>query len=80
MNVDEGYYVRPLVAALAGEHLKTADLLRHNGADPDVWDKNGVGPLPFAAFSGNFEVVRILIEYDPSNINVQDEDGSTPLF
>jgi ankyrin repeat protein len=25
-------------------------------------------------------VVRILIEYDPANINARDEDGSTPLF
>jgi ankyrin repeat protein len=44
------------VAALAGEHFQTADLLRH------------------------IEVVRILIEYDPANINARDEDGSTPLF
>ncbi|KAF8494392.1 hypothetical protein F5888DRAFT_655820 [Russula emetica] len=36
VNADGGYYVRPLVAALAGEHFQTADLLRHNGADLDV--------------------------------------------
>ena len=32
-----------------------------------------------AAFSGNFEVVRILIEYDPAAINARDGTGWTPL-
>jgi len=31
VNADGGFYVRPLVAALTGEHIQTADLLRHNG-------------------------------------------------
>ena len=30
VNADGGRYVRPLVAALAGEHFQTADLLRNN--------------------------------------------------
>jgi ankyrin repeat protein len=80
MNADGGYYVRPLVAALAGEHFQTADLLHHNGADVDVRGYNGRNPLHAAASSGNFEVVRILIEYDPAYINARDEDEWTPLF
>ena len=80
VNADGGYYVRPLVAALAGEHFQTADLLRHNGADLDVQGRYGTNPLHAAAFSGNFEVVRILIEYDPAYINARDEDGLTPLL
>jgi Ankyrin repeats (3 copies) len=79
VNADGGYYLRPLVAALAGEHFQTADLLRQNGADPDVRDQCGRNPLHAAAFSGNFEVVRILIEYDPADINARDVYGSTPL-
>jgi hypothetical protein len=79
VNADGGYYVRPLVAALAGEHFQTADLLRHNGADLDVRGQIGSIPLHAAAYSGNLEVVRILIEYDPANINARDESGSTPL-
>ena len=78
-NAEGGYYMRPLVAALAGEHFRTADLLRHNGADPDVRDQSGRNPLHAAAFSGNFEVIRTLIEYDPANINARDVYGSTPL-
>jgi hypothetical protein len=79
VNADGGYYVRPLVAALAGEHFQTADLLRHNGADLDVRGWGGRNPLHAAAYSGNLEVVRILIECDPAYINARDEDGQTPL-
>ena len=81
VNADGGYYVRPLVAALAREHFQTADLLRRNGADPDVRGLSGTNPLHGAADSGNFEVVRILIEYDsdPAFINARDGTGWTPF-
>jgi hypothetical protein len=79
VNADGGRYVRPLVAALAGEHFQTADFLLHNGADPDVWNNYGRNPLHAAADSGNLEVARKLIEYNPSYINAGDETGWTPL-
>jgi ankyrin repeat protein len=80
VNADGGYYVRPLVAALAGEHFQTADLLRHNGADLDVRGRWGENTLHGAAYSGNFEVARKLIEYDPAYINARDVRGETPLY
>jgi ankyrin repeat protein len=80
VNADGGWYVRPLVAALAGEHFQTADLLRHNGADLDVRGDSGRNPLHAAAYSGNLEVVRILIEYNPADINARDKTGLTPLL
>jgi hypothetical protein len=80
VNADGGYYVRPLVAALAGEHFQTADLLRHNGADLDVRGRHGRNPLHAAAYSGNLEMVRILMEYNPADINARDETGWTPLI
>jgi ankyrin repeat protein len=67
------------MAALAGEHFQTADLLRHNGADPGIRRRAGKNPLHGPANSGNLEVVRILIEYDPTYINARDPDGWTPL-
>jgi ankyrin repeat protein len=79
VNADGGYYVRPLVAALAGEHFQTADLLRHSGADLDVRGYDGTCPLHAVAYSGNLEMVRRLIEYDPAYINARDENGQTPL-
>jgi hypothetical protein len=81
VNADGGWYVRPLVAALAGEHFQTADLLRHNGADLDVRGLHRRNPLhAAAAYSGNLEMVRILIEYNPADINARDETGWTPLI
>ena len=80
VNAKGGYYVRPLVAALAGEHFQTADLLHHNGEDLDLRCESGRTPLHAAADSGNFEVVRILIEYDPAYINARDMHGWTPLL
>ena len=80
VNADGGCYVRPLVAALTGEHFQTADLLRRNGANlHDVRGDYGTKPLHAAAGSGNIEMVRILIEYDPAHVNVMDDTRSTPL-
>ena len=71
--------MRPLIAALAGEHLQTADLLHHNGADVRVRGLYENSPLHSAAGHENFEVVRKLIGYC-ADINARDEDGGTPLF
>jgi hypothetical protein len=79
VDADGGYYARPLVAALAGEHFRTADLLRRNGADLNVRGRNERSPLHAAAFSGKPEVVRKLIEYDPAGIHARDEKEQTPL-
>ena len=79
VNADGGYYVRPIVAALAGEHFQTADLLHHSGADLRVWANDYTNPLLAAIFSGNLEVVRKLIEYNRADINVGDVYEWTPL-
>jgi Ankyrin repeats (3 copies) len=78
VNANGGYYRRPLIAALAGEHFETADLLRHNGADPHVQGHRRTIPLHSAAYYENFEVVWKLIEYG-ADIDAGDKDGWTPL-
>jgi hypothetical protein len=79
VNANGGYCMRPLVAALAGERFQTADLLRHNGADPHVQGHAKTIPLHSAAYAENFEVTQKLIEYD-ADIDARDTDGWTPLF
>jgi hypothetical protein len=79
VNADGGYHVRPLIAALAGEHFQTADLLRRNGAEPYVRSQAGTNPLHAAASSRKFEVVRILIEHDATHVNDTNNFGATPL-
>ena len=78
VNANGGHHIRPLIAALAGEHFQTADLLRSNGADPHVQGRWKTIPLHSAAFLGKFEVVQKLIEYG-SDIDARNEDGMTPL-
>jgi ankyrin repeat protein len=63
---------------LAGGHFQTADLLRHNGANPHVQGYRKTIPLHSAAYYEDFEVVQKLIEYD-ADIDARDEDGWTPL-
>jgi ankyrin repeat protein len=76
VNADGGYHMRPLVAALAGEHFETADLLRHNGADTHIRGYKGRTPLQSAVSKENLKVVQKLIEYE-ADIHVEDEDGQT---
>ena len=77
-DANGGYYMRPIIAALAGEHFQTADLLRHNGADPDVQGYRARIPLHSAAWFEKLEAVQKLIEYD-AEINARDMGGRTPL-
>ena len=79
VNSDGGYYVRPLLAALAGKHFRTADLLRHHGADPHLRASQMRTPLHSAAYYGDLEVVQKLVEYD-ADVNAKDEEGRTPFY
>jgi hypothetical protein len=78
VNAHGGHFMRPIIAALAGKHFQTADLLRRNGADPHVLGHRGTIPLHSAAYYENFEVVQKLIEYD-ADIDARDASGWTPL-
>jgi len=78
VNADGGYYMRPVVAALARKHFQTADLLHHKGADLHVRGNNGFTPLHSAANFGDLEVTQKLIEYD-DDVNAKTAFGWTPL-
>jgi len=80
VNAEGGFCMRPLVAALAGEHFQTADLLHHKGAGgPHVQGYIGNTPLHSAAYFGNLEMVQKLIEYG-ADINARDRDRWTVLY
>jgi len=78
VNARGGYYVTPLVAALAGQHFWTANLLRVHGADLNVRCYDQSTPLHAAVQSGHLEMVQILILYK-ANVNAQNIVGWTPL-
>jgi hypothetical protein len=79
VNADGGCYVRPLVAALAGRHFRTADLLHLNGADPHVRGYEQKTPLHDVAYRGDLDIVHQLIDYGV-DINAVDVEGCTPLY
>ena len=78
VNTRGGYYVTPLVAALAGRHFQTAKLLHHNGAHVNVAGRSGRAPLHSAAWYGDLEMVQVLLDYK-ANVNVQDPVNWTPI-
>ncbi|KAF8496179.1 hypothetical protein F5888DRAFT_413684 [Russula emetica] len=78
VNASGGCYVRPLVAALAGKHFQTAELLRHSGADTNVQCHAGNTPLHSAAYSGDVEMVQDLLDLG-ADVNVRNKYGQTLL-
>ena len=74
---------RPLtLAAFNGCHDMCQVLLEH-GADHRTYDKSGWSSLHKAAFNKHLDIVKLLVEKDPSaaHINYASlQDGYTPLF
>jgi ankyrin repeat protein len=78
VNARGGYFVTPLVAALARRHFQTAELLRHNGADVNACYGDGATPLHGAAWHGDFEMVQLLLNYKV-DVDSQDRYGWTSM-
>jgi len=78
INQRGGYYVTPLVAALARRHFQTAQLLYDHGANSRVRCYDKKTPLHAAVQSGHLEVVRKLIEFR-ADVNARNSVGWTPL-
>jgi ankyrin repeat protein len=78
VNASGGFYMTPLVVALAGRHFRTAKFLYHNGAHVDVRGKYGDTLLHPPALYGDVEMVRVLLDYKV-DVNTQRDGGSAPL-
>ena len=78
VNARGGYYMTPLVAALSRGHFQTADLLHHNGADPNVHGSDEWTPLHSAAHYGDLRTAKALIGYN-ADIDARNVWGHTPL-
>jgi ankyrin repeat protein len=78
VNTSSGYYVTPLVAALAGRHFQTVKLLRQNGAHVNVRGNNGETPLFSAVWYGDLEMVQVLLDYRV-DVNALSDNNWTPI-
>ena len=79
VNATGGYYLTPLVVALAAGHFQTANFLYDNGAHPNVEGYAKGTPLQSAASCGEFEMVQVLLKYK-ADVHAPDSDGKTPLY
>jgi ankyrin repeat protein len=78
VNAGGGYYVTPLVAALAGRHFQTVKFLRHNGAHVNVRGNNGETPLFSAVWYGDLEMVQVLLDHGV-DVNALSDNKWTPI-
>jgi len=80
VNAYGGQYVTPLVAALAKEHFKLAELLLRHGAVTTVNVRGNRKRIPLhsAAYYGQIEVVQLLLKHD-ADVKSQDDFGETAL-
>jgi ankyrin repeat protein len=78
VNAEGGWYLTPLVAALAAGHFQTARFLHDNGAHPNVTGYERTTPLHSAAFCGDFEMVQVLLKYG-ADVNARRAGGKAPL-
>jgi hypothetical protein len=78
VNASGCCYFTPLVAALAGKHFQTAELLRLRGADPNVqcYDENT--PLHSAVCYGDVEMVQVLLNLE-ADVNIRNGHNRSPL-
>jgi hypothetical protein len=74
-----GYFVTPLVAALAGKHFPTAEILRDKGAHSNIWGNVDMTPLHSAAVHfEDLQTIQVLLEYK-ADVEARDIQGRTPL-
>ena len=78
VNASGGYYVTPVIAALAEKHFQLAQLLHRHGSSIDPRGFCGNTPLHSAANQGDLEMIQVLLEYK-ADINARDNFGGTPL-
>merc|ERR1712139_269655 len=66
-------------AAGDGDIERVCKLMDLEGFTPTSADENGYTAVHGAAAWGRSELLKILLERDPTAVNVPDSDGDTPL-
>ena len=78
VNTSGGYYVTPVVAALAGRHFQSVKLLCDNGAHVNIRSNHWETLLFSAASYGDFEMVQALLD-GKADVNARGDDNWTAI-
>merc|ERR1712232_940502 len=66
-------------AASDGDMARVEELMTCEGFTPTSAGENGYTPIHAAASWGRIDLLRALLQKDPTGVNVRDSDGDTPL-
>jgi hypothetical protein len=78
VNATGGWFMTPVVVALARRHFQLAQLLHRSGSSVDPQGESGWTPLISAAYLGDVEMVEVLLNYG-ADIQAQTIFGRTAL-
>ena len=77
-NYESEYGMTPFMTAAEGSHSSMISLLHQAGGDPNYQEtSSGYTALTYAAFSGDIETVKLLLELDADR-KIKDYSGLTP--
>ena len=75
INCQDSYGCTPLIIAAQHNQATCVAFLSKNGADMTLYDHNGDNALHWAAYTGQMEVVGLLVYLMPQSINAEDSFG-----
>src|SRR6185295_18565472 len=79
VNAREGDGTTALAWAATRSNTGIAELLLKAGANPDLTNELGIGPLSLAITNGSMAMMRLLVS-NGANPNIARENGETPLM
>eukprot|EP00929_Paragymnodinium_shiwhaense_P013264 TRINITY_DN121127_c0_g1_i1.p1 TRINITY_DN121127_c0_g1~~TRINITY_DN121127_c0_g1_i1.p1 ORF type:complete len:541 (+),score=138.44 TRINITY_DN121127_c0_g1_i1:118-1740(+) len=68
-----------IVAAVNANHVELTHMFLRARANPNVSDHRGLSVLHLAAFNGNIQIAKSLIQ-NQADVNARDGMGQTPMF
>lgn len=80
-NVDDDHTWSALHFAAYSNHVEALRLLIDCGANIELLDSAGQGPLHIACYNGCLDVVKVLVEYDDGKCDLEiiDRDGNKAI-
>ncbi|XP_075406952.1 transient receptor potential cation channel subfamily A member 1 [Tenrec ecaudatus] len=80
VNVMDNYGNTPLYWAANKNQIRSVQFLLSRGANPNLRNYNMMAPLHIAVQYGYNELVKVLVEHGSTHINLEGENGNTPVM